>query len=299
MQDVIVIGAGTAGLTSAIYCLRAGKSVLVFEEKMYGGQIINTPDIENYPGLKNVSGYDFATSLYQQAKDLGMEYKNELVTKVESSELIKKVITDNGEYETKAVIIATGAKNRTLGIDNEEDFIGKGVSYCATCDGAFFKGKDVAVVGGGNTALEDSLFLSNYCNKVYLIHRRDEFRGDEKELKKLQEKPNVEFILNAVVEDIIGVNNIESIKVKNVLDESISMINVAGIFVAIGQVPDNERFQDLIELDEKGYIIAGEDCKTNEEGIFVAGDCRTKSVRQLVTAAGDGAVAALSACSID
>ena len=299
MTDIIIIGAGTAGLTSAIYALRAGKNVLVLEEKMYGGQIIKTPDIENYPGFKNISGYEFATNLYNQAKELGMIYKNEKVLEIqEDSNGTKTVVTDKETYTAKAVIIASGAKNRPLGIDREQEFTGKGVSYCATCDGAFFRGRDVAVVGGGNTALEDSLFLSSYCNTVYVIHRRDEFRGDVREVEKLKAKDNVKLIMDSQVTDIIGEDMVSGIKVKNLKGGEEREIKVNGLFIAIGQMPDNERFKNLVDLDEKGYIIAGEDCRTSTAGIFAAGDCRTKNVRQLVTAAGDGAVAALAACSI-
>lgn len=299
MTDIIIIGAGTAGLTSTIYALRAGKNVLVLEEKMYGGQIINTPDIENYPGFKNISGYEFATNLYNQAKELGMIYKNEKVLEIqEDSNGTKTVVTDKETYTAKAVIIASGAKNRPLGIDREQEFTGKGVSYCATCDGAFFRGRDVAVVGGGNTALEDSLFLSSYCNTVYVIHRRDEFRGDVREVEKLKAKDNVKLIMDSQVTDIIGEDMVSGIKVKNLKGGEEREIKVNGLFIAIGQMPDNERFKNLVDLDEKGYIIAGEDCRTSTAGIFAAGDCRTKNVRQLVTAAGDGAVAALAACSI-
>lgn len=302
MNDIIVIGAGTAGLTCAIYGLRAGKKVLVFEEKMYGGQIVNTPSVENYPGYKNISGFEFANNLYEQAKALGMEYRNERVIEIKcdgtKGDDIKTVITENGEYEAMAVVIATGAKNRMLGLEREEELTGKGVSYCATCDGAFFKGRDVAVVGGGNTALEDALFLSNYCSKVYVIHRRDEFRGDKSDVDKIRIKENVELVLNSTVEEFFGEDKLEGIRIRNVEDDKLTELKVAGVFIAVGQVPDNERFRSIVELDEKGYIVAGEDCRTGADGIFAAGDCRTKSVRQLVTAAGDGAVAGLGAAEM-
>lgn len=302
INDIIVIGAGTAGLTCAIYGLRAGKRVLVFEEKMYGGQIVNTPSVENYPGYKNISGFEFANNLYEQAKTLGMEYRNERVIDIKCDETkgddIKTVITENGEYDARAVVIATGAKNRMLGLEREEELTGKGVSYCATCDGAFFKGRDVAVVGGGNTALEDALFLSNYCSKVYVIHRRDEFRGDKSDVDKLGTKENVELVLNSTVEELLGEDKLEGIRVRNAADDKLTELKVAGVFIAVGQMPDNERFRSIVELDEKGYIVAGEDCRTGADGIFAAGDCRTKSVRQLVTAAGDGAVAGLGASSV-
>lgn len=296
MHDIIIVGAGVAGLSAAIYGLRAGKSVLLFEEKTYGGQIINTPEIENYPGIKKVSGFEFATNLYEQATELGAEVKYEKVLGIIDNSDKKIVKTDSGEYETKAVILATGAKNRPLGIDREQELIGAGVSYCATCDGAFFRGKDVAVVGGGNTALEDAQFLSDYCNKVYVIHRRDSFRGETKHVDVLKSKPNVEFILDSNVTKLIGEERLEAIEVSNKKTGDKQEISVAGVFVAIGQMPDNEAFDELVATDDYGYIEAGEDCKTGTEGIYVAGDCRTKTVRQLTTAAADGAVAALAAC---
>lgn len=296
MHDIVIVGAGVAGLSAAIYGLRAGKSVLLFEEKTYGGQIINTPEIENYPGIKKVSGFEFATNLYEQATELGAEVKYEKVLGIIDNSDKKIVKTDSGEYETKAVILATGAKNRPLGIDREQELIGAGVSYCATCDGAFFRGKDVAVVGGGNTALEDAQFLSNYCNKVYVIHRRDSFRGEIKHVEALKSKPNVEFVLDSNVTKLIGEERLKAIEVGNKKTGDKREISVAGVFVAIGQMPDNEAFDELVATDDYGYIEAGEDCKTGTEGIYVAGDCRTKTVRQLTTAAADGAVAALAAC---
>ncbi len=297
MYDIIVIGAGTAGLTAGIYGSRAGKSVLILEQKTYGGQIINTPDIENYPGLAHVSGFQFAQGLYDQAIGLGVEYKSEGVVSVTDGD-IKVVKTSEAEYECKAVIIATGAKNRPLGLEKEQEMVGAGVSYCATCDGAFFRNKDVAVIGGGNTALEDAAFLSNYCNKVYLIHRRDQFRGDEKDVALLREKENVEFVLDSVPESILGDDMVSGIRVKNVKTDAVTDISVKGIFIAIGQMPDNNVFSNVVKLDDQGYIIADESCETGTKGIYAAGDCRTKTVRQLTTAAADGAVAALAAAKI-
>ncbi|WP_031552075.1 NAD(P)/FAD-dependent oxidoreductase [Oribacterium sp. FC2011] len=297
MVDVVIIGAGTAGLSAAIYTVRAGKSALVLEASSYGGQIINTPDIENYPGIAHISGFDFATGLYNQAKDLGADIKFEKVTGIINDGDIKKVTTSQNEYECKAVILATGAKNRPLGLSNEKTLVGKGVSYCATCDGMFYRNKVVAVNGGGNTALEDAQFLSNYCEKVYVIHRRDQFRADQKEVERLKAKDNVEFVLDSTItklnEDAAG---LVSIEVTNKTTGDTRTIEVSGLFVAIGQAPDNTAFENVAELDEKGYIKAGEDLKTGTEGIFTAGDCRTKTVRQLTTAASDGAVAALAAC---
>ena len=297
MVDVIIIGAGTAGLSAAIYTVRAGKSALVLEASSYGGQIINTPDIENYPGIAHISGFDFATGLYNQAKDLGADIRFERVTGIITEGNVKKVITSQNEYECKAVILATGAKNRPLGLPNEQELVGKGVSYCATCDGMFYRNKVVAVNGGGNTALEDAQFLSNYCEKVYVIHRRDKFRADQKEVERLKAKDNVEFVLDSTItklnEDASG---LVSLEVTNKNTGDTRTIEVSGLFVAIGQAPDNTAFENVASLDEKGYIKAGEDLKTRTEGIFTAGDCRTKIVRQLTTAASDGAVAALAAC---
>ena len=238
--------------------------------------------------------------LYEQATGLGMEYRNERVIEIKVSDgNIKTVVTEKGVYECKAVIIATGAKNRHLGLDKEEEFTGRGVSYCATCDGAFFRGKEVAVAGGGNTAIEDALFLSNYCSRVYVIHRREEFRGDKKGVDRLADKDNVEFVLNSTVEEILGENGLEGVRVKNRAENTEKVISVSGLFIAVGQVPDNDRFKNVAKLDEKGYIIAGEDCRTGTDGIFAAGDCRTKGVRQLVTASSDGAVAGLAAAETD
>ena len=296
MVDIIIIGAGTAGLSAAIYGVRAGKTVMVFEGGTYGGQIVNTPEVENYPGIKHISGYEFATVLYEQATSLGVVMENEKVIGIKEVDTIRFAITEKKEYQCRSIILATGAENRPLGLEREKEFIGAGVSYCATCDGAFFKGKNVAIVGGGNTALEDASFLSSYCNKVYLIHRRDTFRGEEKLHDRLRTRENVEFVLNSVVVELLGQDRLSGIRVNRMDTKEETILNVEGLFVAIGQIPKNQDFASLIKLDEKGYIEAGEDCKTNVEGIFTAGDCRTKTVRQLATAAGDGAVAALAAC---
>ena len=298
MEDIVIIGAGTAGLSAAIYARRAGKKAVVLEAMTYGGQIINTPDIENYPGIKHISGFDFATGLYEQATALGAEIKFEKVTGIElSSDGTKTVKTSSSEYKTKAVILATGAKNRPLGLDREEELTGSGVSYCATCDGAFYKGKTVAVNGGGNTAIEDAAFLSSLCKKIYLIHRRDKFRADAADVEKLKAKENVEFILDSTISRLEGDDTLTGIEIHNVKNAVKQHLDIDGLFIAVGQIPDNSAFADVAELDEKGYIKAGEDCRTKTPGIFTAGDCRTKTVRQLTTAASDGAVAALAACS--
>lgn len=295
MKDILIIGAGPAGLTAAVYALRAGKSVLLLEKKQVGGQIVNTPDIENYPAIPHISGYEFAENLRAQALSFGAEIIFDTAVSIVDSPEKKVVKTASGqEYEGRAVILATGAKNRPMGLRREEELIGRGVSYCATCDGMFFRKKDVAVVGGGNTALSDALFLSNYCNKVYLIHRRDGFRGSKSEVEKLKKRENVEFVLNTVVTELIGEPKLTAIKTEDAKGGNVRKIAVSGLFVAIGQMPENEAFGDLVVLDEKGYIVSDERLTTKTPGIYTAGDCRTKDVRQLATAVSDGAVAALA-----
>lgn len=296
MYDVIIVGAGTAGLSAGIYTVRAGKTALILEAAAYGGQIINTPDIENYPGIAHISGFDFATGLYNQAKELGAEVRFEKVERIREEGDRKRVITSQGEYEAKAVILATGAKNRELGLPREKELVGRGVSYCATCDGMFFRNKVVAVNGGGNTALEDAQVLAQFCERVYLIHRRDAFRGDEAEIERVKNKLNIELVLNARIAELLeDENGLCGLRLENTRSGEQSDLKVDGLFVAIGQEPDNRSFAENVELDEKGYIRAGEDLKTRSAGIFTAGDCRTKSVRQLTTAAADGAIAAIAA----
>ena len=297
MHDIIIVGAGTAGLSAAIYGLRAGKSVLVLEQASYGGQIINTPEIENYPAIQKISGFEFATNLYNQAKNLGAEFAFEKVEGIEDKGQFKEVKTKDKSYEGKTVILATGAKNRSLGVEKEEELVGKGISYCATCDGMFYRGKVVAVNGGGNTAVEDATFLSDYVQKVYVIHRRDEFRADKAEVDRLVAKPNVELVLNSTVKRLESdASGLTGVVVAN-KDGEERTLKVNGLFVAIGQAPDNQAFSELVELDGKGYISAGESTLTKTPGIFTAGDCRTKAIRQLATAASDGAVAGLAAVS--
>ena len=288
MYDIIIIGAGPTGLTAALYALRANKKIVIFEAKTFGGQIINASKIVNYPGIEQVSGFDFATTLYNQVKNLGAEIKYETVLRVEKD---KTVITNKDKYKAKSVIIATGAENRKLNIDGENKFIGKGVSYCATCDGNFFKGLDVAVVGGGNTAIADALYLSDIVNKVYLIHRRDEFRGEPKKVEELKNKKNIELVLNSNVVKINGNDKVESIEVEN-NDKERTTIEVSGIFIAVGQDPKNAIFNNVVELNDKGYIISEDGVHTSTEGIYVAGDTREKVLRQLTTAVSDGSIAA-------
>ena len=294
--DVIIVGGGTAGLTAAIYCCRAGKHVLVLEAAMFGGQIVNTPEVENYPGIQNISGFDFTMQLHSQAAALGAELKSEDVKAVQNG-TVKTAVTVSGSYPCKAVILACGAKNRPLGLENEQALTGRGVSYCATCDGMFFKGKTVAVVGGGNTALEDCAYLANICEKVYLIHRRDTFRGEKALADRLTKLANVQFILDSTVTALHGDTALKSIEVTNKKTGAKTELAVSGVFAAVGQVPNTQAFAGLVQTDAAGYIVAGEDCQTDLPGIFTAGDCRTKAVRQLTTAAADGAVAATAACA--
>ena len=293
MYDVIIIGAGPAGLTAAIYARRASKSVLLIEAKSYGGQIINTPHIDNYPAEPGISGFDFATKVFEQAKALGAETVFEKAVRIEDGK-IKKVVTNAAVHECRAVIIATGSENRKLGVEGEDALVGRGISYCATCDGAFFRGRTVSVVGGGNTALEDALYLSELAETVYLIHRRDGFRGDDATVKLLYGRENVKFVLNSRVTKLNAEKRLKSIEVTD-NDGKVTKLEVNGLFVAVGRIPENQNFASLIELDSAGYAKAGEDCKTKTPGVFVAGDNRTKEVRQLVTASSDGAAAATEA----
>ena len=296
MYVVVVIGAGIAGLTAAIYVRRSNKTVLVLEGQAYGGQIINTLQIENWPGDYGVSGVNLMQKIYKQATELGAEVEFEEVEVVEKVGEDFVIKTEDGEYKAGAVILAVGAEDKKLGIEREAELTGRGVSYCATCDGAFYKGKNVAVIGGGNTALYDAVYLADIADKVYVVHRRDEFRGDAVLVEKLKRKENVEFVLGYVPEQILGDDKVAGVKltpsgrVDGVTSERI--LDVDGIFVAIGKKPATEKYVELVKLDENGYIVASEDCRTSCDGVYVAGDCRTKDIRQLVTAAADGAVAA-------
>lgn len=300
-RDIAIIGAGTAGMSAAIYAKRAGKNVIMFEGYMPGGQIVVTPEVDNYPALGKVSGYDFAMGLYNQATELGTEMISAEVKKVTRKDGGFLIGYDGGELEAKALIIATGAKNRKLGVEKEEKLTGYGVSYCATCDGAFFRGKTVAVIGGGNTAFEDAEVLASMCAKVYLVHRREGFRAEPEKVEKVRNMPNVEFILNAKVIALSGEDKVSGITLEDTRTGEKRELPLDGVFVAVGQTPSTDIFEGLVQRDKAGYIIAGEDCIA-ADGIYAAGDCRTKKVRQLVTAAADGSVAALAAseyCSAD
>ena len=294
--DIIVIGAGPAGLTAAIYARRAGKSVLVLEKDTFGGQITFSPQIENYPGYLSMSGNEFADKLIDQVVTMGADIEMETVKKIIDNGETKTVITDIGEHEAKAVIIATGVKHRQTGISNENSLVGKGISYCAVCDGAFFKDRKVAVLGGGNSALQEVVLLSGLCKKVYVIQNLDYLTGESKLIEKVKSAENVEIITGTVITALNGTDELESITLKTVADGSEYNLEIDGLFVAIGLEPDNANFGDVAALDDNGYFNSDENCLTGTDGIFVAGDCRKKSIRQITTATADGAVAALAAC---
>ena len=295
MTDLIVVGAGTAGLTAALYGSRAGLSVKVIEKAFYGGQVVTTSSIENYPGMPGVNGADFAMVLHKQAKDSGAQIVHETIQSVDVSGDVKHIVTSKGSHQARAVIIATGAAPRKLGVPGEDRWIGRGIAFCATCDGMLYKGKDVAVVGGGNVAIGDALLLADLCRSVTIVHRSAHFKSEQMQLERAKAKDNVKFMTDCVVTEYIGEKSLEALRIENRLTGAVTDIPVAGVFVAVGSEPDNAVFADQVQLNEAGYVIAGENCLTNLPGVFVAGDTRTKQVRQLVTAAADGAVAALAA----
>ena len=295
MTDLLVIGAGTAGLTAAIYGVRAGLTVKVIEQAIYGGQIISTTSIENYPGMPGISGADFATALYEQAKELGAQILYENIREASLAGHPKTVTTDRGVHEAGTVIIATGARPRKLGCPGEEELIGRGVSFCATCDGAFYRGKAVAVVGGGNVAVDDALVLSGLSERVTLIHRSRKFQSEAMQLEALRAKENVEILTDTAVKEIVGGRGVEKLVLEDTPTGGTRELAVGGVFIAIGAEPDNRLFAGELQLDEAGYVVAGEDCRTNLPGVFAAGDTRTKRVRRIVTATADGSVAAIAA----
>ncbi len=295
MYDLIIIGSGPAGLTAGIYASRARLNTLVLEQNFVsGGQIIDTYEIDNYPGLPGISGMDLADKMSQHAEKLGVAIENVIVTSLDLTGPVKKVITDDHVYEAKAVIIASGATHSHLGAPGEEEFAGHGVSYCATCDGGFYRKKDTLVVGGGDVAVEDAIYLARLCNKVYVVHRRDELRAAKVLQENLLSLPNVEMVWNSVVKTINGTQKVESVTVTNVKDGSERTIPVQGTFIAVGISPRSEFAKNHIEMDEKGYIIADETGKTSVPGVFAAGDVRGKQLRQVVTAVADGANAVTS-----
>lgn len=295
MYDLIIIGAGPAGLSAAVYAARAELDFIVIEgSMMQGGQILTTYDVDNYLGLPGTGGFDMGMKFAEHAKKLGVSFVTENVVSMEVQGDVKSVKTDKNTYETKTIIIATGAVHKKAGIPGEAEFTGKGVSYCATCDGAFFKNKVTAVVGGGDVAVEDALYLSRMCGKVYLIHRRDEFRAAKSLVKKARETDNIEFVLDSVVEKIEGENKVRSINIRSKKSATIKTLEVDGVFFAVGMQPVTAFVDKNIEMNEAGYIIAGEDCATNIPGVYAAGDIRTKQLRQIITAAADGANAVTS-----
>ncbi|MBE6155328.1 MAG: FAD-binding protein [Firmicutes bacterium] len=292
MYDLIIIGAGPAGLTAGIYARRANLKTLILEKETIGGQISSSPVVENYPGYEEISGAELSNHFFNQAINLGADFEIEEVVKIIDGK-IKKVITDIGEYEAKAIIIATGARHRLLGLENESDLLGKGIHLCATCDGAFYKNKNVAVVGGANTAVQNAIYLSNICKRVFLICRKDKLKCEKRLLQKVEDMANVDILYNSNIKKINGAE-LESI----IVDENGKQkkIEVEGLFISIGLDPNNELASDLLELGSNGYFLS-DDCKTVKSGIFVAGDCRTKDVRQLTTAVNDGTIAAILAMS--
>ena len=295
MYDLIIIGAGPAGLSAAIYASRARLNAIVIEQNyVNGGQIIDTYEIDNYPGLPGISGMDLAMKMAEHAEKLGVETVNAFVQSLDLEGPVKKVVTDEGTYEAKAVIIASGATHSKLGAQGENQYAGMGVSYCATCDGAFYRGKDVLVVGGGDVAVEDAIFLARGCNKVYVVHRRDELRAAKVLQESLLSLPNVEMVWNSNLKSITGGMKVENATVVNKFDQSERTIPVAGVFIAVGITPRSEFARNHVGMDEKGYIIADETGATSVPGVFAAGDVRTKQLRQVVTAVADGANAVTS-----
>lgn len=292
--DLVIVGSGPAGLAAAIYAERARIRTLVIEKGMVsGGQVLTTYEVDNYPGLPGVGGYDLGTKFREHADNLGAQFAEDEVLRIEDAGNVKRIICEHETYEAKAVILATGASHRKLAVPGEEELAGMGVSYCATCDGAFFRKKVTAVIGGGDVALEDAIFLSRMCEKVYLIHRRDEFRGAKSIQEQVFSRENIEVVWNTVVERITGTEKVEALTVKNVKTGEEREISVSGVFVAVGITPASQAFEGLVEMDH-GYIKAGEDCCTSCPGIFAAGDVRTKPLRQIITAAADGANAVTS-----
>ena len=291
--DIIIVGGGPAGLTAAIYARRAGRRVLLLEKQGFGGQIASSPRVENFPGLPAVSGAELAERLYSQAETLGAQIELEEVLEIQNG-TPKTVVTDYGSYTAAALILASGMRHRSLGLEGEHTMAG--ISFCAVCDGAFYSGQDVAVVGGGNTALQDALYLAGVCRHVTLIHRREEFRADPILVEEVLNVPNITALRSTVVEALEGGEHLTGLKLRHTGTGEISHLAVSALFEAVGHLPETSAAAPLLTLDPAGFIPAGEDCRTPLPGIFVAGDCRSKSVRQLTTACADGAVAALAAC---
>ena len=293
--DIAIVGGGPAGMTAALYAARAGKSVVLFEGEMLGGQILPTRKIENYPALPDVDGYTFADGLTKQITALGVEIVYASVSEIKKTDGEFTLTTGQGEYASRAIILATGLKHRKLGLAGEDALIGRGISFCATCDGMFFRRREVAVVGGGNTAVQDALVLAEYCSRVYLIHRRNKLRAEKSLAEEMMAKENIEFIGETVIEELQGEETLQSLTLRNVTTGAVEYLPVAALFEAVGQLPQNAAFADLVDLDEDGYFITDNSCATSCPGIFAAGDACRKNIRQLTTAVSDGTVAALSA----
>ena len=294
LYDVVIIGSGPAGITAAIYAKRAGLDALLIEKaSMGGGQVLNTYEVDNYPGLQGINGFDLGMKFTEHAAKLGVETTEADVTDIDVADTIKRIHTDQGVFETRSVVISGGAEHRKLKVPGEEELAGMGVSYCATCDGAFFKNKTVAVVGGGDVALEDAIFLARGCEKVYLIHRRDEFRAVKVLCDAVKEISNIEVVWDSIVTAVEGTEQVESLKIQNVYTGAESALDVNGVFIAVGNIP-NTGYIKKIKKDVAGYLIAGEDCATDVAGVYAAGDIRTKKLRQIVTAVADGANAITS-----
>lgn len=294
MKDIIIIGGGPAGMTAALYAGRAELNALMIEKDYQGGQMVTTNEVENYPGIIDITGPDLSNVMYEHAKKFGTEMIFEEVLDIQVDGDIKKVITNKKTYETKVVILSMGAKPRNLGVAREKELGGRGISYCAICDGGFYRNKVVAVVGGGDTALEDALYLSRLAKKVFLIHRRDSFRGNKSLQKKIFES-NIEIVWDSTVTELYGDNKLTGIQIENLKDNSKKDLEVDGLFVAVGSYPMSDLVKDLVELNPQGYIVADEDCATSVDGIFAVGDIRTKHLRQVITAASDGAVSVYEA----
>lgn len=297
MYDIVIVGAGPAGLTAAVYARRAGKSVLILDKGAFGGQITFSPKVENYPGFESISGSQLADKMVEQVLSQGADVEVENVIEVKDGKDLKTVVTEDGnEFEAKAVILACGAKHRHLGLDGEERFIGDGISFCAVCDGAFYQNKTVALIGGGNSALQEAILLAETCKKVYVVQNLDFLTGEARLQEILKNRGNVEIITGTVVTEIADTEVFSAITVEKTATGEKSTLSIDGMFVAIGLEPENGAFEALAELDTAGYFDSGEDCTTKTNGIFVAGDCRKKAVRQVATACSDGAIAAISAC---
>ena len=296
MLDIIIVGAGPAGLTAAVYARRAGRTVMVLERESFGGQIVYSPKVENYPGFLALSGSEFGEKLVDQAIHHGAELELDEVTAIHDNGRIKSVVTQRTQYLCKSVIVAAGSRHRPLGLPREDELVGRGISYCALCDGDFYKDKDIAVIGGGNTALQDAVLLSETAKTVTIVQNLPKLTGEVSLAQILRARQNVKIVCNTVVTELLGDKELNGIKLKNTAADEESVLTLDGVFVAIGQMPDNKPFQGVCDLDSAGFIVADETCLTKTPGVFVAGDCRTKGIRQIATAIGDGATAALAAC---